>query len=206
MRPPAGVFVHEHALLETDRVGAGTRIWAFAHVMPGAQIGRDCNVCDHVFIEGDVSLGSDVTVKNGALIFDKVTIEDEVFIGPGAVFTNDRVPRVASPRLPPTLLSTVVRRGASLGANVTILCDLTIGARAFVAAGAVVTGDVPPHGLMMGNPARRVGWVCSCGNRLPDSLRCDCGEAFRLVSEVDGLVSAAVDLRPRLGGDPADPG
>jgi acetyltransferase-like isoleucine patch superfamily enzyme len=172
-------------------VGAGTRIWAFAHVLPGAQIGRDCNVCDHVFIEGDVSLGNDVTVKNGVLIFDKVTIEDEVFIGPGAVFTNDRVPRVTSRRQPPTLLSTVVRRGASLGANVTILCDLTIGARAFVAAGAVVTGDVPPHGLMMGNPARRVGWVCWCGKRLPDSLRCECGEAFSVVNEIEGLVPAA---------------
>jgi acetyltransferase-like isoleucine patch superfamily enzyme len=185
------VFVHEHALLETDRVGAGTRIWAFAHILPGAQIGRDCNVCDHVFIEGDVSLGNDVTVKNGVLIFDRVTIEDEVFVGPGAVFTNDRVPRIASPRQPPTLLPTVVRRGASIGANATILCGLTIGDRAFVAAGAVVTGDVPPHGLMIGNPARRVGWVCSCGKRLPDSLRCDCGEAFSLISKVDGLGSAA---------------
>jgi acetyltransferase-like isoleucine patch superfamily enzyme len=191
MRPPAGVFVHEHALLETDDVGAGTRIWAFAHVLGGARIGRDCNVCDHVFIEDDVSIGNDVTVKNGVLIFDRVTIEDEVFIGPGTVFTNDRLPRVTSPRQTPTLLPTLVRRGASIGANVTVLSDLTVGARAFVAAGSVVTGDVPPHGLMMGNPARRVGWVCSCGKRLPPSLRCECGRAFTLSGEVEGPLPAA---------------
>ncbi len=190
MSPLDGVFVHERALLETDDVGAGTRIWAFAHVLSGARIGRDCNVCDHVFIEDDVTIGNDVTVKNGVLIFDGVTIEDEVFIGPGTVFTNDRVPRVSSPRQPPTLLPTVVRRGASIGANVTVLCDLTIGARAFVAAGSVVTGDVPPHALVMGNPARRVGWVCSCGKRLPSSLRCECGRAFNLVGEVEGPVPA----------------
>ncbi|HEX6476480.1 MAG TPA: acyltransferase [Acidimicrobiales bacterium] len=191
MRPPPGVFVHERALLETDDVGAGTRIWAFAHVMGGARIGRDCNVCDHVFIENDVSIGNDVTVKNGVLVFDRVTIEDEVFVGPGTVFTNDRLPRVTSPRRPPTLLPTVVRRGASIGANVTVLCDLTIGARAFVAAGSVVTRDVPPHGSVMGNPARRVGWVCSCGKRLRPSLRCECGQAFTLSGEVEGLVPAS---------------
>ena len=187
MNRPAGVFVHERALLETDMVGEGTRIWAFAHVLSGARIGRGCNVCDHAFIEGDVSLGNDVTVKNGVLIFDRVTIEDEVFIGPGTVFTNDRVPRISSPRQPPNLLSTLVRRGATLGANVTVLCDLAIGARAFVAAGAVVTGDVPPHALMVGNPARRVGWVCSCGRRLPESLRCECGHAFGFAGESEGL-------------------
>jgi acetyltransferase-like isoleucine patch superfamily enzyme len=191
MRRPSGVLVHEHALLETDDVGAGTRIWAFAHVLSGARIGRDCNVGDHVFIEDGVLIGNDVTVKNGVLIFDRVTIEDEVFIGPGTVFTNDRLPRVTSPRTPPTLLPTAVRRGASIGANVTVLCDLTIGARAFVAAGSVVTGDVPPHGLVMGNPARRVGWVCSCGRRLPSSLRCGCGRGFILPGEAEGLVPAA---------------
>jgi acetyltransferase-like isoleucine patch superfamily enzyme len=191
VRPPDDVFVHEHALLETDKVGAGTRIWAFAHVLSGARIGLGCNVCDHVFIEDNVSIGDGVTVKNGVLIFDGVTIEDQVFIGPGTVFTNDRVPRVSSARQPPRLLPTVVRRGASIGANVTVLCDLTIGARAFVGAGSVVTGDVPPHGLVIGNPARRVGWVCSCGQRLSSSLRCECGRSFSLASEAAGPVPAA---------------
>lgn len=182
-----GVFIHERAVLETDKVGAKTRIWAFAHVLPGARIGEGCNICDHVFIENDVTIGDRVTLKNGVMVFDGVTIHDEVFVGPGAVFTNDRTPRVSVPRQPPILLPTVVERGATIGANATILSDITIGARAFAAAGAVVTGDVPPHGLVAGNPARRMGWVCSCGRRLPESLLCQCGEAFRLAGEERGL-------------------
>ncbi len=196
MKELAKAFVHDRALVETDEVGAGTRVWAFAHLLAGSRIGRDCNICDHVFVEGDVSIGDRVTVKNGVMIFDGVTIEDEVFIGPGTVFTNDLRPRAGIGRPPPVLLPTVVREGATLGANVTVVCDLTVGDRAFVAAGSVVVRDVPPHGLMMGNPARRVGWVCSCGRRLPSSLWCECGRGFTLVGETEGLVPAAGSKHP----------
>jgi acetyltransferase-like isoleucine patch superfamily enzyme/dTDP-4-dehydrorhamnose 3,5-epimerase-like enzyme len=138
-------------------VGAGTRIWAFAHVLAGAQIGRDCNICDRVFIENEVILGDRVTVKCGVAIWDGVRIQDDVFIGPDVAFTNDAFPRsrVQRCRLP----DTVVRRGASLGANCTILPGLTIGAQSMVGAGSVVTHDVPPFAIVVGNPARIVGYV-----------------------------------------------
>jgi len=166
------VFVHPRGLCESDRVGAGTRVWAWAHVLPGAVVGRDCNICDHAFVEGGVRIGDRVTVKNGVLLFDGVTVEDDVFLGPGVVFTNDLTPR-AHVRLPPgAFVPTLVRRGASVGANATVVCGHTIGAHALVAAGAVVTRDVAPHALVAGNPARHVGWVCTCGGRLDDGLAC----------------------------------
>jgi acetyltransferase-like isoleucine patch superfamily enzyme/dTDP-4-dehydrorhamnose 3,5-epimerase-like enzyme len=138
-------------------VGAGTRIWAFAHVLPGAEIGRACNICDHVFIENQVILGDRVTVKSGVAIWDGVRIEDDVFVGPSVAFTNDAFPRskVDRPRLP----DTIVRRGASLGANCTVLPGVTIGVEAMVGAGSVVTHDVPPFAIVVGNPARIVGYV-----------------------------------------------
>lgn len=158
-----GVFIHPRGLCESERVGRGTRIWAFAHVMPGAVVGEDCNVCDHAFIETGAVLGDRVTVKNAVLIWSGVTIEDDVFLGPAVVFTNDLRPRAPIKRSADELLATVVRRGATLGANVTVVCGLEIGAYAFVAAGAVVTTDVPPYALVVGNPGRVVGEVCVCG-------------------------------------------
>ena len=181
------VFVHERALCESVDVGPRTRIWAFAHVMQGARLGADCNVGDHAFIETGAILGDRVTVKNCVLIWDKVTIEDEVFVGPNAVFTNDPNPRVAYKKPSEHFVRTLVKRGASIGANATIVCGVTLGQQAFVGAGAVVIRDVPPHALVVGNPARRVGWICSCGEKLPPELRCTCGRAYRLVSNDLGL-------------------
>ena len=183
------VFVHPQGLCESREVGAGTRIWAFAHVMEGARVGRDCNVGDHSFIESGAVVGSGVVVKNGVSIWDKVSIEDEVFLGPNMVFTNDRVPRAALETPPEELLPTLVRRGASIGANATVLCGVTIGEGALVGAGSVVLRDVPAFALVVGNPARRIGWICRCGERLGDSLTCACGLRYRLRSEERGLAS-----------------
>lgn len=181
------VFIHEQALVESDDVGPRTRVWAFAHVMPGARIGADCNICDHVFVESGAVVGDRVTVKNCVLIWAGVTVEDDVFLGPNAVFCNDPNPRAAFKKRPEELQSTLVRRGATIGANATVLPGLTIGECAFVGAGAVVTGDVPAHALLAGNPARRVGWMCACGRKLPPSLRCSCGRAYRPGAEPAGL-------------------
>jgi UDP-2-acetamido-3-amino-2,3-dideoxy-glucuronate N-acetyltransferase len=150
-------FIHDHALCETSHVGGGTRIWAFAHVLDGARIGEDCNICDGVFVEGTVVVGDRVTVKCGVQLWDGVELEDDVFIGPNATFTNDRFPRSRQwleehPR-------TIVRAKATVGANATILPGLEIGRGAMVGAGAVVTRSVPPNAVVMGNPARIKGYV-----------------------------------------------
>ncbi|MFC5500500.1 WxcM-like domain-containing protein [Caenimonas terrae] len=150
-------FIHPNALCESGQVGEGTRIWAFAHVLPGARIGRDCNVCDHVFVENDVIVGDRVTLKCGVQLWDGLRLEDDVFIGPNATFTNDIFPR--SKEYPEAFGQTVVRKGASIGANATILPGITIGARAMVGAGAVVTRSVPPNAVVVGNPAKIVGYV-----------------------------------------------
>jgi acetyltransferase-like isoleucine patch superfamily enzyme/dTDP-4-dehydrorhamnose 3,5-epimerase-like enzyme len=154
---PASGFRHPNAIIESERIGHGSRIWAFTHILPGAVIGADANICEHVFIENDVVLGDRVTVKCGVQLWDGVRIEDDVFIGPNATFTNDHFPRSKQRMEKP--LQTLVRRGASIGANATILPGLTIGPNAMVAAGAVVTRDVPPNAIVMGNPARITGYV-----------------------------------------------
>jgi len=173
------VFVHPGALCESDDIGPRTRVWAFAHVMPGAKVGADCNVCDHAFIETGAVVGDRVTIKNNVLVWVGVTIEDDVFVGPGAVFTNDLDPRAAFKKSPDQFLPTLVRRGATIGANATIVCGVTIGECAFVGAGAVVTESVPPYGLVVGNPAFRTGWVCECGARLSADLACACGRRYQ---------------------------
>jgi UDP-2-acetamido-3-amino-2,3-dideoxy-glucuronate N-acetyltransferase len=173
------VFVHELALCESDEIGPRTRVWAFAHVLPGARIGADCNVCDHAFVEGGAVLGDSVTVKNNVLVWDGVTVEDEVFLGPNAVFTNDPRPRAGARTGRAGWLPTLVRRGATIGANATVVCGVTVGRYAFVGAGSVVTADVPDHALVVGNPARRVGWACECGQTLPKDLACSCGRTYR---------------------------
>lgn len=175
-----GLQVHPSALCESQDVGSGTRIWAFAHVMQGAVVGEDCNVGDHAFIEAGARLGDRVTVKNGVLIWDGVTIGDDVFVGPGAVFTNDLRPRGRQIGEGFKLVPTVVQQGATLGANVTVVCGSMVGHHAMVGAGSVVAGDVAPHALVAGNPARHIGWVCWCGGRLDEAFSCQCGRRFRI--------------------------
>lgn len=157
--------MHPTALVESTRIGKGTRIWAFVHILPGAVIGDDCNICDHTFIENDVVVGNRVTIKCGVQVWDGVTIEDDVFIGPNVTFTNDRFPR--SKLRPPAFAKTVIRQGASIGANATILPGVIIGRNAMIGAAAVVTKNVPPHAIVVGNPARITGYVPSNEARSP---------------------------------------
>jgi len=155
-------FKHPNSIVESQSVGDGTRVWAFAHILPGARVGRDCNICDHVFIENDVVVGDCVTVKCGVQLWDGITVEDDVFIGPNVTFTNDPFPR--SRQRPDKYARTLVRKGASIGANATILPGLTIGVNAMVGAGAVVVADVPPNAIVVGNPARITGYADSARN------------------------------------------
>lgn len=176
MTHPSGKFIHPTAIVETDQIGAGTKIWAFAHILPGATLGCDCNIGDHVFIETGAMVGDGVTVKNNVLIWKGVTIEKYAFIGPNVVFTNDRCPR--SPRMPQImalqrteadwLAATHVGEGASIGANATILPGIRIGRYAMIGAGSVVTRNVPDFALVAGNPARILGKVDEMGRRLPE--------------------------------------
>lgn len=144
-------FKHDNALVESADIGENTRIWAFAHVLRGAIIGADCNICDHVFIENDVVIGDRVTIKCGVQVWDGLVLEDDVMVGPNATFTNDLFPRSKQPF---ELKKTYVKKGASIGANATILAGVEIGEGAMVGAGSVVTKNVPPHAVVVGNPAR----------------------------------------------------
>ncbi len=185
------LLIHPTAVVENDEIGANTRIWAYVHIMPGAQIGKNCNIGDHCFIESGVRVGDDTTIKNGNMIWEGVTLQEGVFIGPHVFFTNDLYPR--SPRLaqarkryqskPNWHVSTLVKRGASLGAGAIILAGLAIGEYAMIGAGAVVTKDIPPYALVKGNPARVCGWVCQCGLPLVftnGAATCsECGRHFR---------------------------
>lgn len=194
-------FFHPQSLCESPQVGGGTRVWAFAHVLPGAVIGEDCNICDHVFIENDVTLGDRVTVKCGVQLWDGIRISDDVFVGPNATFTNDRFPR--SMQHQEKIPMTHVERGASIGANATILPGLTIGSYAMVAAGAVVTHTVPPHAIVAGNPARIVGFI-NAGLRASSAipLAQPVLEACVVVSTVAGVtihrLKEVYDLRGNL--------
>jgi UDP-2-acetamido-3-amino-2,3-dideoxy-glucuronate N-acetyltransferase len=159
-------FVHPQALVETKEIGARTRVWAFAHVMAGARLGSDCNICDHAFVESGVVLGNNVTVKNGVAIWHGVTIEDDVFLGPNCVLTNDPNPRAYIKKGEDTLTETLIRSHATIGANATIVCGVTIGHYAFIGAGATVIRSIPDFALVVGNPARQTGWMCVCAHRL----------------------------------------
>lgn len=152
-------MIHPQAICESVNIGDNTRVWAFAHILPGAVIGDDCNICDGVFVENDVRVGDRVTVKCGVQLWDGVTLEDDVFVGPNVTFTNDPFPR--SRKRPAQFSRTRVERGASIGANATILPGINIGREAMVGGGAVVLRDVPNHAIVVGNPARIVGYVDS---------------------------------------------
>ncbi len=169
------VFSHPLAINESSEVGAGTRIWAFAHVMRDSRIGEGCNIAEGCFIEAGAVIGNNVTIKNGVQVWDRVTIGDEVFVGPNVTFTNDPNPRANVKKSGDQLLPTTVQQGATIGANATILPGITIGEHAFIAAGAVVTRNVIPYSLMMGNPARQHGWMCECGHKFTPGTVCTCG-------------------------------
>ena len=169
-------------------IGDDTRIWHWVHVSAGARIGRRCSLGQGVFVANGVTIGDNVKIQNNVSVYEGVTLEDNVFCGPSMVFTNVRTPRCSFPRNSAAdYLQTVVQHDASIGANATIVCGVTIGEWAFIAAGATVTKDVKPHALIVGVPGRRVGWVCKCGEPLPhtaDQVNCpSCQRAYALSSQ-----------------------
>jgi len=176
-----GTFVrHESAYVDQGaQVGSGTRIWHFSHIMAGAKIGKNCSLGQNVNVGSRAVLGNGVKVQNNVSIYDDVVIEDEVFCGPSMVFTNVINPRAFIERKH-EYKKTIVRRGASIGANATIVCGVTLGAYCFVGAGSVVTKDVPDYALVYGSPARQYGWVCTCGVKLNQELTCpECGKKYQ---------------------------
>lgn len=161
-----GFFAHETAVVDDGcEIGKGTRIWHFSHIMSGARLGENCNLGQNVLVSDDVILGNNVKVQNNVSIYTGVICEDDVFLGPSMVFTNITNPRSAVVRKG-SYAKTLVRKGASIGANATVLCGNTLGAFSFIGAGAVVTKDVPPYALVVGNPGRQVGWMSEFGHRL----------------------------------------
>jgi len=177
-------FVHDKALVHKGaKIGEGTRIWAFVNIQDGAIIGKGCNICDGSFVEKGAIIGNNVTIKHHVSVFDGVIIEDDVFIGSNIAFINDRYPR--SNRDDEWVLEpTRIKRGATLGTNVTVLCGITIGEYAFVGAGSVVTRDVGDYCIVVGNPARFIGYACICGRRLDDKLRCSvCNRQYILYKD-----------------------
>ena len=175
-------LIHPTAVVEDGAdIGGGARVWHFVHVRAGAHVGARTILGKSVYVDRDVSIGNDCKIQNSVSVYAGVTLEDEVFVGPSAVFTNDPHPRASTSAW--EVVPTLVRRGASIGANATILCGVTIGAYAMVGAGAVVTSDVEPHRLVVGAPARPVGWVCRCGHRVPagPGSSCEaCGEVLEI--------------------------
>lgn len=180
--------IHPTAIVDDGaQLGEGTRVWHWVHVCGGARIGARCVLGQNVFVANDVVIGNNVRIQNNVSVYDAVTLEDDVFCGPSMVFTNVYNPRSHVSRKG-DYRHTLVKRGASIGANATVVCGYTVGEYAFIGAGAVVTGEVAAYALMVGVPARRIGWICQCGERLPDGggeVRCGkCGDRYRIVGEV----------------------
>ena len=191
-------FIHETAIIdEPSDIGEGTRIWHFSHVSRNSKIGANCNIGQNAFIGSGVTIGDDCKIQNNVNVYEGVILEDHVFCGPSMVFTNVVNPRSEISRKH-EFKTTLVRQGATIGANATVVCGVTIGLYAFVGAGAVVTKDVPDYALVIGNPARRAGSMCACGEKLPDGEWRDatckaCGRAYRMT---DAAISAIDETDP----------
>ena len=177
-------FVHESSYIDQDVIiGDGTKIWHFCHVQKGARIGQKCTLGQNVNISSNVRIGNYVKIQNNVSVYEGVELEDYVFCGPSMVFTNDLTPRSKYPKGVEGYKKTLVKHGASIGANATIICGNTIGRWAMIAAGAVVTKDVPDYALMAGVPAKQIGWVCECGFPMKEEFRCkNCGRQYVIVN------------------------
>lgn len=178
-----GAFVHESSYVDDNvTLGEGTKIWHFCHVQKGAVLGKNCSLGQNVNIANNVKIGNGVRIQNNVSVYEGVELEDNVFCGPSCVFTNVLTPRANFP-VGGVYGKTLIRQGASLGANCTVVCGNTVGRSALIAAGAVVVKDVPDYALMAGVPARRIGWVCECGERLGETLVCKCERKYKVLNE-----------------------
>jgi UDP-2-acetamido-3-amino-2,3-dideoxy-glucuronate N-acetyltransferase len=178
-----GFFVHDSSFTDENvKIGDGTKVWHFSHIHSGAQIGEKCSLGQNVNISNNVKIGNGVKIQNNVSVYEGVELEDYVFCGPSMVFTNDLTPRSKYPKGSEGYKKTLVKYGASIGANATIVCGNSIGRWAMIASGAVVTKDVPDYALMAGVPAKQMGWVCECGAVLNEELKCnDCGREYYLI-------------------------
>lgn len=183
-------FIHESSYIDENvEIGEDTKIWHFCHIQSGAKIGKKCSLGQNVNISNNVIIGNGVKIQNNVAVYEGVEIEDDVFCGPSCVFTNDLTPRAKYPKGHKNYKKTIIRRGASIGANATIVCGHEIGEWSLIGAGAVVTSNVPKHALMLGVPAKRKGWVCECGELLDNSLVCKkCGRLY--IKKENGLEEA----------------
>jgi UDP-2-acetamido-3-amino-2,3-dideoxy-glucuronate N-acetyltransferase len=181
-------FIHSTSEIDEDvEIGEKTKIWHFSHILSGSRIGENCNIGQNVVIGPDVTIGKECKIQNNVSVYKGVTLEDGVFCGPSMVFTNVYNPR-AEIRKMDQVRPTLVKKGTTIGANATIICGVTLGKYSFIGAGAVITKDIPDHALVVGNPAKQIGWVCECGEKLNDKLKCAvCGKAYQ--KTVEGLSS-----------------
>ena len=183
--PAPNLLIHPSSIVDTNQVGANTRVWAFVHILEGAKIGKECNICDHVIIENDVVVGDFVTVKSGVYIWNSVVIEDHVFVGPNVSFTNDIYPR--SKAYLHQYPKTIIKKGASIGAGSVLIAGIEIGSFSMIGAGSVVTRNVGNYELVMGNPARPDGYICKCAKKLKvesnQILNCTCGLSYQITEK-----------------------